>query len=84
MKGYITNGQIDPLKKLPKKRTTYNIKKESIEQGKGVRLYDVDLAIAEHMIDTVFHTLRYFKKNKKYQLYMVILKDGNRYKKMDI
>ena len=35
---------IDPLKKLPKNRAL-QYKKESIEKGKGVKLYDVDLAI---------------------------------------
>ena len=55
---------IDPLKKLPKNRAL-QYKKESIEQGKGVRLYDVDLAIAEHMIDTVFPTVEIFQEKQK-------------------
>ena len=63
MKGYITNA-VDPLKKLPKNRAL-QYKKESIEQGKGVRLYDVDLAIAEHMIDTVLPTVEIFQEKQK-------------------
>jgi hypothetical protein len=55
---------IDPLKKLPKNRAL-QYKKESIEQGKGVRLYDVDLAIAEHMIDTVLPTVEIFEEKQK-------------------
>ena len=55
---------IDPLKKLPKNRAL-QYKKESIEQGKGVRLYDVDLAIAEHMIDTVLPTVEIFQEKQK-------------------
>ena len=55
---------VDPLKKLPKNRAL-QYKKESIEQGKGVRLYDVDLAIAEHMIDTVLPTVEIFAEKQK-------------------
>ena len=55
---------IDPLKKLPKNRAL-QYKKESIEQGKGVKLYDVDLAIAEHMIDTVLPTVEIFAEKQK-------------------
>ena len=55
---------VDPLKKLPKNRAL-QYKKESIEQGKGVRLYDVDLAIAEHMIDTVLPTVEIFEEKQK-------------------
>ena len=55
---------VDPLKKLPKNRAL-QYKKESIEQGKGVRLYDVDLAIAEHMIDTVLPTVEIFQEKQK-------------------
>ena len=43
---------VDPLKNVNFNRAT-QIKREGNELGKGVRLYDVDLAIAEHMIDTV-------------------------------
>ena len=55
---------IDPLKNLPKNRAL-QYKKESIEQGKGVKLYDVDLAIAEHMIDTVLPTVEIFQEKQK-------------------
>ena len=55
---------VDPLKKLPKNRAL-QYKKESIEQGKGVKLYDVDLAIAEHMIDTVLPTVEIFEEKQK-------------------
>ena len=55
---------VDPLKKLPKNRAL-QYKKESIEQGKGVKLYDVDLAIAEHMIDTVLPTVEIFQEKQK-------------------
>ena len=55
---------IDPLKKLPNNRAL-QYKKESIEKGKGVKLYDVDLAIAEHMIDTVLPTVEIFQEKQK-------------------
>lgn len=55
---------IDPLKNRPVNRAN-QYKKESIEQGKGVRLYDVDLAIAEHMIDTVLPTVEIFEEKQK-------------------
>ena len=55
---------IDPLKNRPVQRAL-QYKKESIEQGKGVRLYDVDLAIAEHMIDTVLPTVEIFQEKQK-------------------
>ena len=55
---------IDPLKKLPNNRAL-QYKKESIEKGKGVKLYDVDLAIAEHMIDTVLPTVEIFEEKQK-------------------
>ena len=55
---------IDPLKKLPKNRAL-QYKKESIEQGKGVKLFDVDLAIAKHMIDTVLPTVEIFEEKQK-------------------
>jgi len=55
---------VDPLKKLPKNRAL-QYKKESIEKGKGVKLYDVDLAIAEHMIDTVLPTVEIFQEKQK-------------------
>ena len=52
-----------PLKKLPKNRALQY--KESIEQGKGVRLYDVDLMMVEHMIDTVLATVEIFQEKQK-------------------
>jgi len=55
---------VDPLKKLPKNRAL-QYKKESIEKGKGVKLYDVDLAIAEHMIDTVLPTVEILQEKQK-------------------
>ena len=55
---------IDPLKNRPVNRAN-QYKKESIEQGKGVRLYDVDLAMAEHMIDTVLPTVEIFQEKQK-------------------
>ena len=55
---------IDPLKNKPINRAN-QYKRESIEQGKGVRLYDVDLAIAEHMIDTVLPTVEIFQEKQK-------------------
>ena len=55
---------IDPLKKLPKNRAL-QYKKEGIEQGKGIKLFDVDLAIATHMIDTVMPTVEIFQEKQK-------------------
>jgi len=55
---------IDPLKNIKPNRAT-QYKKESIEQGKGVKLYDVDMAIAEHMIDTVLPTVEIFQEKQK-------------------
>ena len=55
---------IDPLKNLPINRGT-QYKKQSIDQGKGVKLYDVDMAIAEHMIDTVLPTVEIFQEKQK-------------------
>ena len=55
---------IDPLKNRPVQRAL-QYKKESIEQGRGVKLYDVDLAIAEHMIDTVLPTVEIFEEKQK-------------------
>jgi hypothetical protein len=55
---------IDPLKNRPINRAT-QYKRESIEKGKGVKLYDVDLAIAEHMIDTVLPTVEIFQEKQK-------------------
>lgn len=55
---------IDPLKNLPLNRST-QYKRESIENGKGVRLYDVDLAIMEHMQDTVLPTVEVFQEKIK-------------------
>ena len=64
---------IDPLKKLPKNRAL-QYKKESIEQGKGVKLFDVDLAIAEHMIDTVLPTVEIFEEMNTYEKDLIICK----------
>lgn len=55
---------IDPLKNLPNNRAT-QYKKESVENGKGVRLYDVDLAMLEHMQDTVLPTVEIFEEKVK-------------------
>jgi hypothetical protein len=55
---------IDPLKNKPVNRAL-QYKKESIEKGKGVKLYDVDLAMAEHMIDTVLPTVEIFEEKQK-------------------
>ena len=55
---------IDPLKNKPINRAL-QYKKESIEKGKGVKLYDVDLAMAEHMIDTVLPTVEIFQEKQK-------------------
>ena len=55
---------IDPLKNLPLNRST-QYKRENIEIGKGVRLYDVDLAIMEHMQDTVLPTVEVFQEKVK-------------------
>lgn len=55
---------VDPLKNKPINRAL-QYKKESIEKGKGVKLYDVDLAIAEHMIDTVLPTVEIFEEKQK-------------------
>ena len=55
---------VDPLRKVPINRGE-EIKREPIEIGKGVKLYDVDLAIAEHMIDTVVPTVEVFREKAK-------------------
>jgi hypothetical protein len=55
---------IDPLKNIKPNRAL-QYKKESIEQGKGVKLYDVDMAMAEHMIDTVLPTVEIFQEKQK-------------------
>ena len=55
---------IDPLKKTPINRGE-QIKRESTDMGKGVRLYDIDLAIAEHMIDVVVPTVEVFREKVK-------------------
>jgi hypothetical protein len=54
---------VDPLKNTPFNRGE-QIKREPIEKGRGVRLYDVDLAIAEHMIDTVVPTVEIFREKQ--------------------
>ena len=54
---------VDPLKKLPINRgEQLKIEAPSQERGKGVRLYDVDMAIAEHMIDTVVPSIEVFRE----------------------
>ena len=55
---------IDPLKNINKNRAT-QYKTESIETGRGVKLYDVDMAIAEHMIDTILPTVEIFQEKQK-------------------
>ena len=55
---------VDPLRKTPYNRGE-QIKREGNELGKGVRLYDVDLAIAEHMIDTVVPSVEVFREKVK-------------------
>ena len=55
---------VDPLKNVNFNRGT-QIKREGNELGKGVRLYDVDLAIAEHMIDTVVPSVEAFNEKIK-------------------
>ena len=55
---------VDPLRKVPINRGE-EIKREPIEIGKGVKLYDVDLAIAEHMIDTVVPSVEAFNEKIK-------------------
>ena len=55
---------VDPLKNVNFNRGT-QIKREGNELGKGVRLYDVDLAVAEHMIDTVVPSVEAFNEKIK-------------------
>ena len=55
---------IDPLKNIPINRST-QYKKENIESGKGVRLYNVDLAIMEHIQDTILPTVDVFEEKVK-------------------
>ena len=55
---------VDPLKNIPLNRGA-QLKREGNELGKGVRLYDVDLAIAEHMIDTVVPSIEVFREKVK-------------------
>jgi len=55
---------VDPLKNIPLNRGA-QLKREGNELGKGVRLYDVDLAIAEHMIDTVVPSVEAFREKVK-------------------
>ena len=55
---------IDPLKNI-KHNKALQYKKESIETRRGVKLYDVDMAIAEHMIDTVLPTVEIFQEKQK-------------------
>ena len=55
---------VDPLKKMPFNRAE-QIKRETDDKGRGVKLYDVDLAIAEHMIDTVLPTVEVFREKQK-------------------
>lgn len=55
---------IDPLKNHPINRAE-QVKRESDDKGRGVKLYDVDLAIAEHMIDVVVPTVEVFREKVK-------------------
>jgi hypothetical protein len=45
---------IDPLKRIPKREEQL---KTEPKNHKGIKLYDIDSAIAEHMIDTVMPTI---------------------------
>lgn len=45
---------IDPLKRIPKREEQL---KTEPKNHKGIKLYDVDMAVAEHMIDTVMPTV---------------------------
>jgi hypothetical protein len=45
---------IDPLKRIPKREEQL---KTEPKNHKGIKLYDIDFAIAEHMIDTVMPTI---------------------------
>ncbi len=45
---------IDPLKRIPKREEQL---KTEPKNHKGIKLYDIDSAIAEHMIDTVMPTV---------------------------
>jgi hypothetical protein len=45
---------IDPLKRIPKREEQL---KTEPKNHKGIKLYDIDFAIAEHMIDTVMPTV---------------------------
>lgn len=55
---------VDPLKNIPINRGE-QLKREPLEKGRGVRLYDVDMAIAEHMIDVVIPTVEVFREKIK-------------------
>ena len=55
---------IDPLKNHPINRAE-QVKRETEDKGRGVKLYDVDLAIAEHMIDVVVPTVEVFREKQK-------------------
>ena len=55
---------VDPLKNIPINRGK-QLQREPIEVGKGVKLYDVDLAIAEHMIDTVVPSVEIMREKIK-------------------
>jgi hypothetical protein len=54
---------VDPLKK-PINRAE-QLKTEPDTQYKGIKLYDIDLAIAEHMIDVVVPTIEVFNEKVK-------------------
>jgi hypothetical protein len=57
---------VDPLRKLPINRgEQLKVEAPIQEKGRGVRLYDVDLAIAEHMIDTVVPSVEIFREKIK-------------------
>jgi len=55
---------IDPLKNRPINRAE-QVKREPDDKGRGVKLYDVDLAIAEHMMDTIIPTVEVFREKVK-------------------
>ncbi len=57
---------VDPLRKFPINRgEQLKVEAPIQEKGRGVRLYDVDLAIAEHMIDTVVPSVEIFREKIK-------------------
>jgi hypothetical protein len=53
---------IDPLKRIPKREEQLKTEPKNF---KGVKLYDVDMAIAEHMMDVVVPTVEVMGENVK-------------------